>query len=820
MADLRYQVQVDTARAQQNLNNLKSNVDSVGTAFIGLKSAIAGLALGALVRGAAQAANAMTDLSAATGVSIQNIQGLSEAFGRNGASAQVAQDAILRISQSIGSAAEGSKNLIDSFDRVGVSLQDIDTLSESDILRKTIDGLARLPDAAQRSKLAIELLGRSVRTVDFAGLSRDQEEFVRNAASAVPAIEAAGQANQNFANAAFVLQTELLKALKPLSELAVKLTENTAAIGRFIEIAKNIVIVVGSVFLVTRALRVLFAIFQGLSASVGNIARAFTSLGRTFGSFKTQVKAIAREGAITQRTFEALTKRFKFLGVAVDLLGKGLAPILGILGAIATFVFPDTVRAAFKSLWDTVTGTNSALEEIERLQKGLADTEAAATEQRNRLAQQTQVLNEKTAENARRLREAAQAYSEQAFGIERNLRIQTSLIGAGEKQIRLNDALRQAESAYLSEATRLQNELAKAKRSANQDERAQIPLLLEQLARLDRSYRDNMDTIRELVAEHESLTRARNLDEFATRQQQDAQAQLIRLQRETARLSMTEVQKKYFDIANAADDAAAAAIRAEEARRGSPLTAAEQEEYYRRAREGNAALIQQNRRLFAEQERIRLQSRTFSAGWKRAFDEYVDNARDSARTAENLFRTFTQGIEDAFVKLAKTGKFEWRSLLDNMLDQLLRSQIQLLMAQIGEAFGLGGLFGGGGGRARGQSASTPMYVVDVGRNPGAAAAASAGSGVSILKTIGNLFGGFFARGGALPAGKFGVVGERGPELITGPANITPLTNAGGVTNVIYNINAVDAPSFQALVARDPSFIFAVSEQGRRRIPGA
>ena len=52
----------------------------------------------------------------------------------------------------------------------------------------------------------------------------------------------------------------------------------------------------------------------------------------------------------------------------------------------------------------------------------------------------------------------------------------------------------------------------------------------------------------------------------------------------------------------------------------------------------------------------------------------------------------------------------------------------------------------------------------------------------------------------------------------GTANIvlnhTGFSMAGG-TNVTYNINAVDAASFQALVARDPGFIFAVSEQGRR-----
>ena len=81
-----------------------------------------------------------------------------------------------------------------------------------------------------------------------------------------------------------------------------------------------------------------------------------------------------------------------------------------------------------------------------------------------------------------------------------------------------------------------------------------------------------------------------------------------------------------------------------------------------------------------------------------------------------------------------------------------------------------------------------------------------------------MFSGFFADGGMIPAGGYGVVGERGPELISGPAQITPM-DMGGTTQVTYNINAVDASSFRNLVASDPEFIFAVTEQGRRRLPG-
>ena len=43
--------------------------------------------------------------------------------------------------------------------------------------------------------------------------------------------------------------------------------------------------------------------------------------------------------------------------------------------------------------------------------------------------------------------------------------------------------------------------------------------------------------------------------------------------------------------------------------------------------------------------------------------------------------------------------------------------------------------------------------------------------------ISDKFSGFFADGGILPSGKLGIVGEEGPELITGPARITPFKSA-------------------------------------------
>ena len=56
------------------------------------------------------------------------------------------------------------------------------------------------------------------------------------------------------------------------------------------------------------------------------------------------------------------------------------------------------------------------------------------------------------------------------------------------------------------------------------------------------------------------------------------------------------------------------------------------------------------------------------------------------------------------------------------------------------------------------------------------------------------FGGFFADGGLIRAGQWGIVGERGPEIVRGPASVTPMKAAGidasiGVVNVGQGVSS-------------------------------
>lgn len=226
-----------------------------------------------------------------------------------------------------------------------------------------------------------------------------------------------------------------------------------------------------------------------------------------------------------------------------------------------------------------------------------------------------------------------------------------------------------------------------------------------------------------------------------------------------------------------------------------PQNSQEIDELIRTTRE-NAERVRRQQEQFARDTYE--DQRSFEYGWSKAFERYAEDATNAAQKAQRLFEKATQGMEDAIVNFVKTGKFEWQDFVNMMAEELLRSNIREIMAGI-----FSGRSGGGGSSLLPTSSGGVQGI---------------GTGILdiVLGGVKSVFGGFFANGGVLGAGKFGIAGENGPELIRGPASVTPLTS--GSTNVVYNINAVDARSFKQLISQDPRFIYAVTEQGRKSVP--
>lgn len=241
-----------------------------------------------------------------------------------------------------------------------------------------------------------------------------------------------------------------------------------------------------------------------------------------------------------------------------------------------------------------------------------------------------------------------------------------------------------------------------------------------------------------------------------------------------------QIAQAYEDARRAAQEAAQqfAATFPED------MTAAQAEELA----QGLDAIARAFGRVAFETENNILISQQWRTGWEEAFASYSENAQNAAGQARTYFETFTRGFEDAIVRFVQTGKLSFKDLVNTMIAEFARLQAQkMFLALFGDKTGGGMLFN----------------LFNFGKS---------------------LFG--MANGGSVNAGKSYMVGERGPEMFLPFTNgkIIPnnqLTGGNGqtpVTNVNYTIQAVDAQSFRSLVARDPAFIYAVTERGRQSQP--
>jgi len=142
------------------------------------------------------------------------------------------------------------------------------------------------------------------------------------------------------------------------------------------------------------------------------------------------------------------------------------------------------------------------------------------------------------------------------------------------------------------------------------------------------------------------------------------------------------------------------------------------------------------KRLNAVTEKARMIQRDPMTGVKDSFNSFIESSTNSAKQIESVLTGAFNKASDALATFVSTGKVNFRSLASSIVNDMLKMASQQAMGSLLSAIG-GGL----------------------------------GIGTS---SAAGLFGGFRAGGGSVDANKAYVVGENGPEILTGASgNIIP-----------------------------------------------
>ncbi len=156
------------------------------------------------------------------------------------------------------------------------------------------------------------------------------------------------------------------------------------------------------------------------------------------------------------------------------------------------------------------------------------------------------------------------------------------------------------------------------------------------------------------------------------------------------------------------------------------------------------------------------QIKTMQGDWlngaNQALQNYSDNAANIAKQTEDLFTNAFQGMEDAIVNFTKTGKLDFKSLANSIVDDITRIIIkQQLIKPLADYLQGGPNSGSGGGGLIGSFMSSLFG----GGSGGGSGVSSVGSLVSLGLGAGRAIGGPVSAGGMYP------VNEKGrPELLS------------------------------------------------------
>ena len=211
-------IQVD---GQDQVRNLTQSLDGLQTTLN--RTAAAGIAaFTALATSAVRMADGLVDLADATGISAAKLYQLSAALEASGGQFEDGSKLFLAFARTLGDVEKGTETAIDALTKLGLTRSQIENLSDEQLFQTVVNGLGKMEAGLERTKLAVEIFGKSAAGIDWQKFAEgtnkavdpELEKNLRLAADAMGSIE---QAFRQFQLAALQAFTPVLQSIKDLN---------------------------------------------------------------------------------------------------------------------------------------------------------------------------------------------------------------------------------------------------------------------------------------------------------------------------------------------------------------------------------------------------------------------------------------------------------------------------------------------------------------------------------------------------------------------------------------------------------------------------
>jgi hypothetical protein len=525
-----YELIVKTNSAVQSLNTLQNNIKQTSEAFSGLKSAIQGIAVGAVIQSLLKFADGIQDLSDATGIATSNILGFQKAVQAFGGNAETADKAILRLVGNVGAAADGSAELQGAFGKVGVTLSDLANLSEQDILAKTLRGLEGITDKSEQAYLKQILLGKEFRNVASSGLAEAYAKSTEESKKYADSIKAAAETQARLEEAISKIKVTLLQVIQPAVDFVNAMDKDKllGAVEAFTKIA---------------AVVVTFSAFSKLVSIVTGLTVGFTGAAAAAAAFGVNI-----------------LKNF-------TVFGKLLAGIAILIEGFK-FLFPDTAKSITESFGKAAAAIKDFLGiKVEDTSAPIKETTAAVDDSAEKSA--------RAADAKRKLKAAIDELKASLGGVTENfarmnaqniagINLQEKLIGLTKQEVDIKQAQADISRKAADEIAKLTDR--KSKLNDAQKQQGGVAIIDAEIAKIkEQADVDNAATeqaIKNLERKRNAYEALKSIQDFAYKTEVEG-VRKVQDAMDNMRLStMSGVEKAYAEIEIASRKSAESAIDA------------------------------------------------------------------------------------------------------------------------------------------------------------------------------------------------------------------------------------------------------------------
>jgi len=855
-------IEVLTQQAQKN-------VDALNKSLGGLKSALAGLAIGALIRNVMNFADSIEDVAKVTGIANAELIGFANTVAANGGTFDSALQAATRFSNTLGELYNGSKAANDAFRQLGFTTEEIINSDTTQIFDKVIERLGELEkkNAQLAQTVKRDIFSKTLDTTSLDNVSESYKSAVREAQNYVAAQQAVARLQDKLDQSFVKLQFSILKALEPLAEKIAALPQEKIdqLIESFIELAKSI----GS-------LAVAFKVFSGIGSAVAGILgylalakQGVKVLGDTVGAGETRIKGFQRAWASATSILGKVWEVIRHIGFQLKTLFyflAGFARFIPLIAAVSAAFY--ALNEAIKFAFD-IDLIDEFINYVKKAAQAVTDFLGITSQAKRDEADATKKAAEEAKKQADKEKEKAKIALENLQIMEDYKKNLASVVADVRKQNKeyLNQIQFNKDILNLSDD---QKEVEVAKRDAIQNSIKAVENLRQQQNELKTStgqwldvlgpqkYKEIELAINRILAGNAGLKKAAEenvLLQQKQRDEADKQAHAVEMlaekfkfdeagQQLTENLSLIGLSKQALDDATRAIEhqrqvrqvqydfeVKLLELQQKQAQLGDENFKRELDQLQKLT----AARLQTLQAQYDGEEKLANANTptTWLEGWKTAYRDFVNTIPTVAEQGKMAFDTFTKGLTDVFVNFAKTGKLSFKDLINNIIAQIVQSKIQQMIASIFNPMtsggsGIMGFFSKIFGFAEGGEppVNKPSLVGEKGPElfvPKVKGTIIPNDVLENIKELNKLKIQGFAQGGMPPVGKPSLVGEKGAELFV-PQNYKPANNQlqapQNITNnyITNQISALDSKSVAQLFAENRKTLLGTVQMAQKELP--